>query len=313
MKYRFWTVQSREVLDIIERDGIYHPDFEKSDYLKLRSNMTELYDFFLESYNNLNDTDCKGLVFCFVRGNSKGVIPIEDYDDFKAFITSSRLALDSLWRNISTEDKIIISFEKELTFNSLRLDLNDFQYMIPPVVNLPEYPEDYLEYLEYMIQNGKAINSAYPCNVIQAHVGDIKKDEIVSVHPMFDLDGFKTWNICDYGEGRFIEADPPRIQYLGRTFYGVRYCCGVCGKYMLKSNCKAENKRIAYVPTMRGPLPFNSIFFCPGCMKFFTTANFGLPLSAGRCAEYDAGGDKLLFQNEFYRIEMYGADVIDNK
>ena len=313
MKFRFWTVQKKEVLDIIESEGIYHPDFEKSGYLKLRPNMTKLYEFFLETYNSQNDDDCKGLVFCFLRGNPKGLIPIEDYDDFKAFITSARPALDSLWKNIVTEDSVIISFEKEVTFNSLNLDLNDFQFMIPPVVDLPEFPPNYLEYLVRMLQSGRVIESAFPCNVIQAHVSDIKKEEIVGVYPTFDLDGYKIWDVCDYGSGRFIQEDPPEIKYLGRTFYGVRYRCGVCGEYMLKSNCKAERKVVATVPTMHGPLHYNSIFFCPGCAKFFTTADFGIPLSAGRCAEFDAGGDRLLFMNEFYKIEMLGADVIDDR
>ena len=132
MKLRYWTVQKRKVLDIIEKDGIYCPDFEKSDYLKLRPNLTELYNFFLKTYNYHNTADCKGLVFCFLRGNPKGLIPVEDYDDFKAFITSTRPALESLWKNIATEDSVVISFEREVSFHSLSLDLNDFQYMIPP-------------------------------------------------------------------------------------------------------------------------------------------------------------------------------------
>lgn len=311
MVLKLWTVQSKEVLDIIEKEGVYRPDFEKSEYPKERPQLNDLYDFFLNAFNANNKTDCSGLVFCFMRGNSKGLIPIDDYEDFKAFITSSRQVLESLWKNFCTKDKVLICFEKEISFNPLILDLNDFQYMMPPVHDLPEFPSNYYDYLVYRISSGQDVESVYPSNVLQAHVADIKKEDIVSVYPLFDLDGYRLWTIKDYGIGRFIEAAPPKIGYMGRTFYGVRYMCGVCGSYMLKSNVAGENKRIAMVPTMAGPQYYNSVFYCPGCKKLFTTANFGLPLSAGKCAEFDPDGDYLLLQNELFKIEMFGADVID--
>lgn len=31
---KFWTIQSQEVLDIIEKEGIYHPNFSMSQYYK---------------------------------------------------------------------------------------------------------------------------------------------------------------------------------------------------------------------------------------------------------------------------------------
>ncbi len=31
---KFWTIQSQEVLDIIEKEEVYHPQFSKSQYYK---------------------------------------------------------------------------------------------------------------------------------------------------------------------------------------------------------------------------------------------------------------------------------------
>ena len=60
---KYWTVQSQEVLEIIEKEGAYYPVFAKSQYNK---QYKELYNFMLKSFNNINNTNCDGCMDGFV-------------------------------------------------------------------------------------------------------------------------------------------------------------------------------------------------------------------------------------------------------
>ena len=74
---KFWTIQSPEVLDIIEKEEVYHPQFSKSQYYKKYS---ELYDFMLQSFNNINKFDCKGLIFAFCISVKDTIYPISNIE-----------------------------------------------------------------------------------------------------------------------------------------------------------------------------------------------------------------------------------------
>ena len=55
----FWTLQSKKVIDIAKKNGVYYPDFSfspkqhKEDYARV-----------LSAFNKINKTDYKGLIFC---------------------------------------------------------------------------------------------------------------------------------------------------------------------------------------------------------------------------------------------------------
>lgn len=46
---KFWSVQTKNVMEIIQEEGRYQPDFQKSNYLKKLPHMEELYHFILKS------------------------------------------------------------------------------------------------------------------------------------------------------------------------------------------------------------------------------------------------------------------------
>ena len=43
---KYWTVQTKEVLDIINRDGVYNPKNTESRYVKENPSLLPLYNFF---------------------------------------------------------------------------------------------------------------------------------------------------------------------------------------------------------------------------------------------------------------------------
>lgn len=55
----FWTLQSKFVVEQAKEEGVFHPDFSFSSQQHI-SDCTRI----LDAFNNLNRTECKGLIFC---------------------------------------------------------------------------------------------------------------------------------------------------------------------------------------------------------------------------------------------------------
>ena len=49
--FRFWTVQHKSVLDIIEMNGYYQADISKSSFVIQSPPLEELYRVLLDSFN----------------------------------------------------------------------------------------------------------------------------------------------------------------------------------------------------------------------------------------------------------------------
>ncbi len=60
---KFWTIQDQSVKDIVGHNGIYQPDFDKSRYLEFDDFSVPLFDFLLQSFNQVNKTQLPGLIF----------------------------------------------------------------------------------------------------------------------------------------------------------------------------------------------------------------------------------------------------------
>ncbi|WP_010624214.1 hypothetical protein [Companilactobacillus versmoldensis] len=63
---RYWTVQSSDVVRIIQQKGIYLPDFTKSTYLQKQEKLGALYKVILNSFNEINDLSGRGVVSSFM-------------------------------------------------------------------------------------------------------------------------------------------------------------------------------------------------------------------------------------------------------
>ena len=105
---KYWTVQSKDIMDIIRTDGIFQPDFSKSRYLNINTNLTELYFTLLKAFNNLNNMHLPGLVYAFTQSNGTTIHPIENIDEFHTFIESKKQVIHSFWKMLDKNKVIII-------------------------------------------------------------------------------------------------------------------------------------------------------------------------------------------------------------
>lgn len=185
---KFWTVQSPKVLEIIEKDGIYHPKFVMSQYYKQNR---KLYDFMLKSFNDINGFNCEGLVFSFCISKKDVIYPIANIEGFRYFIHMNEDKILYLWETFIKNKCKILELELDLVFNDLALAFNDFQYIMPsPVNELLFDPVEYQTNCNLIFSNikkGIIMSSGKDYDLIQSHLPYIKKSEIKKVYEIFSL------------------------------------------------------------------------------------------------------------------------------
>ena len=189
MGFNFVTLQKKEVLDIVENEGVYYADFSKSAYLKQIPKLKELYEYFLESFNDVNGTELDGLVFAFLHRDDEG--KIRDFPDLNTFldtIRDNRNCILSLWNNFYEQGYIMMAVKKELDFNPLFIDINDFQFLMPPCITMPPYTPYSYDTIMTNISEGKYETSPLPTGLIQAHLTCIKNEEILGAWEMLPID-----------------------------------------------------------------------------------------------------------------------------
>lgn len=134
---KFWTVQSKEIVDIIKTMGVFQPDFGKINGMQMK----ELYPMILESFNRINGMKLPGVIFAFLESDNKKIYQIEDIEAFRKFIQSKKDAIIYLWNERYKKDCVIIELNYEERFNPIAIDINDFQLLMPPIKVLWPYTE----------------------------------------------------------------------------------------------------------------------------------------------------------------------------
>ena len=81
------------------------------------------------------------------------------------------------WNKFKNDDSVILELEYQESFNPIFIDVNDFQFLMPPVDLHPLLPYTNLDIdkLYESINKGVCISSKYPSYLIQAHLPYIKK------------------------------------------------------------------------------------------------------------------------------------------
>ena len=189
MKVLFWTVQKLDVVTVLLQQGFYQPAFAYSDYVGENEKLSDLYGFMLNAYNRVNNTEYPGLIFTFLEGGEDGyVYDFKSYELFRDFIRKHSLPIKSLWKNLASKNTVVMCIEREVSDkNLLLIDINDFQYMMPPVLQVPPYSEGFYNFLVQNIAVGNKVQSVNPSGVLQAHIPYIKAEEVVGLYPMFEL------------------------------------------------------------------------------------------------------------------------------
>lgn len=185
---KFWTVQSPKVLEIIEKNEVYHPEFVKSSYYKQYS---ELYNFMLNAFNDINKFTCKGLIYSFCISEKDMIYSIKNIDGFKYFININKDKVDCLWNVFIKNGCKILELEQDLNFNDLALPFNTFQYIMPsPVNDFLFDSKDYKANCQLIlsnIKNGIIMSSGSHFDLIQSHLPYIEKSNIMNIYEIFEL------------------------------------------------------------------------------------------------------------------------------
>ncbi len=184
---KFWTIQDKSVIETALSEGLFQPEFSKSRYLNISEDLADLYDFVLRSFNKINDTNLPGLIYAFARSEGKYILQLENFDEFYAFINEKKAALEGFWNKLDKENVVIAELEYDETFNPVFVDINDFQFLMPPIMALPPYTQESFEMIIKSISIGQAIPSPFPSHVMQAHLPNIKKENIINIYPIFDF------------------------------------------------------------------------------------------------------------------------------
>ncbi|MGN0676257.1 MAG: hypothetical protein ACI4K5_00755 [Ruminococcus sp.] len=184
---KFWTVQKTAVVNTVNKFGGFSPDFNKSDYIEINPDLKSLYDVILSSFNQVNNVMFSGLIFSFMKSDDKNIYQIPDIYSFYDLIKEKKPVIKSLWENLSSKDTVILELDYSENFNPIYIDINDFQFLMPPIMIMPPYTDKDIQYLLEDIQNGIIRPSVFPSGLIQAHLPYIKSENITNIYPMFKL------------------------------------------------------------------------------------------------------------------------------
>lgn len=190
---KYWTVQSKDVLDKVLADGVYQPDFSQSTYPRkfnqseMEKGLYEVYAHVLKAFNYVNDINIPGVVFAFLQSDGEHIASIDTVAEFITFIMNKESAIRGYWTNIDKENSVLMELEYDNNFNPIMVDFNDFQYIMPPVMQMPPYTEHSFLRIVDDIKYGRITPSEFPSNIIQAHLPWIKRENLLNVYSVFDL------------------------------------------------------------------------------------------------------------------------------
>ena len=129
---KFWTVQKKEIINVVDKNGIFYSDFAKSNYVKLNPNLKDLYDLVLKSFNDINNLNLKGLIFAFSQSDNQSLYEIDNFTSFYSFIQNKRAVIESLWNELSSKDAVILELNYDDNFNPIFLDISDYTIFYTP-------------------------------------------------------------------------------------------------------------------------------------------------------------------------------------
>ncbi len=180
---KFWTVQRKDTVRTVLENGVFYPEIDKSNFTKEQQDLSELYKFVLDCFNANNKTEYNGLVFTFMKMINDDIYEFRDYKDFLTGIYINKEKILSLWNTFNKEDYVILELEIENPYNPELIEINNFQYLMPPFVEfLPPYqPGDARTIINWLI-NGTIGKGYFPNSLVQAHLPYIKKEDIKGIY-----------------------------------------------------------------------------------------------------------------------------------
>ena len=178
---KFWTIQNKKIKAVIERAGVYQPDFKYSKYPKMDERWCPLYNYVLQSYNEIHKKNYPGLIFAFAKSdNNKEISEYDNIESFRKHIFQKRISIYSILDDFDEKNDALFELEYSDDINPLFIDINDFQEIKAPI----EFNSSYSTYdniIEILlsIKYGFFIPSKLPSGIIQAHLPNIRRNNII--------------------------------------------------------------------------------------------------------------------------------------
>lgn len=172
-----WTLQSEEVMNLIDTTGIYYPDFRRSHY---PATSKDLYIELLDSFNRINEMAVKGLAFCFgAYCTTDSMIELSSKELFDKYISGTGIKgmLSSGEYNLFDGSHTLLKIKVEDSINPIIVNFADYCDLIPPQWFLSS---DQLQMVHESIRHGYLIRPIVPCgSFFQYHIPYIKKEDII--------------------------------------------------------------------------------------------------------------------------------------
>lgn len=184
-----WTIQRKEVIETLIKNGEYYPDIEKS---KGYGNMKIAYPQLLESFNNLNNSSYKGIIFGFYGVN--GGKTFETIEELYNYLYNNEDVAVAF--NFWNSDFVILHIKVEDNINIMPMEFNDVIKLgidksndIEGVLHLYKNPIDFkldiCNIIKYM-NEGRCNPHTLLKSFIEGHCPYLNIENIMGVYPNFD-------------------------------------------------------------------------------------------------------------------------------
>lgn len=115
--------------------------------------------------------------------DNQGIKGFANEMDFQNYITIKKDVIYSLWKDLNKQDSIILELEfNEPFWNPLFIDINDYQYLMPPY-----YEEDSAQVILSRLSQVCWATGGLPSGIVQAHLPYISVNMVKNVYNMFTI------------------------------------------------------------------------------------------------------------------------------
>lgn len=202
----YWTIQHKKVLDLLNGQGKYFPNFAMSP-----QSHQDTYDKLLCAFNDINGTSYNGLVFCIAKDcRTKGSLSFKDEVEFFNYMKARPGVLETLNNGAYTlldNDHLLCRIETDL-FDNLYLcfvDFWNFIMMMPdeegtslsrdsyemcrqfnPVFESIAY-EDFVELSWKMMRERTVLRPLMSSTILQAAIPYVEKGMLKGTYSVAEL------------------------------------------------------------------------------------------------------------------------------
>ena len=89
--------------------------------------------------------------------------------------------------NSETLEGVVLKLRLRDTNNPLFIDFNNFQLLMPPILILPPYTQEYCKSLICHWIAGKYVKGILNPGLVQAHLPALVKEDLLGIYPMFTI------------------------------------------------------------------------------------------------------------------------------